>query len=659
MTTVEARIGPPGVRGSGSSARSQLSDISERSWKPRLLASATIATLAFALPVAAAVVVVQVAARIVRRPAGTGGLILWLVALIALATSTLWLVDRVSRRLLPLAAMLRLSLVFPDCAPSRFGVALKTGSGKALERALARATTSAEFSTGEHAAALVVGLISGVSAHDRMTRGHSERVRAYADLIGEELGLDADSRSKLHWAALLHDVGKLDVSPAILNKTEKLTDEEWQVIRSHPAAGAKWIEPAREWLGDWALAATEHHERYDGDGYPNRLGGEEISLAGRIVAVADAFDVMTAARSYKKAFPAAQARVELANNAGTQFDPAVVRAFLSISVGRLRMIMGPIAWLSGLSGMFSVGSLASAAAAGLAATLIAVSGFAAPAAADAQRHPAKSASATAAGGGADASGSGMITSGDGTTGGGANGRDANGDGSGGSGHSDPTRPTDGTGSHPDSGNGGTDNSPGHDTVPVTPITDAADGPTRNGNGHGRHSPDPSHGDPTTPTTTTGGSGHETDPTTPDDPTTPTTTSPYEDTPTTPGDTTPATTPITSPPVTTPATSPATTPVVHHAPVANADTTGTLLFANVAIDVLHNDTDADGNLDPSTLVIVSLPSSGAKSITVSNGKINVRVAVLYTGTLVFSYRVCDTTSLCAQATVTAKFTLAAL
>ena len=111
-------------------------------------------------------------------------------------------------------------------------------------------------------------------SHDRLTRGHCERVRAYADLIGEELGLDADSKNKLHWAALLHDVGKLDVPAEILNKTEKLTPDEWQIIRGHPAASVRWIEPLRPWLGDWVLAASEHHERYDGDGYPLRLRGE-------------------------------------------------------------------------------------------------------------------------------------------------------------------------------------------------------------------------------------------------------------------------------------------------------------------------------------------------------------------------------------------------
>src|SRR5262249_45835417 len=126
-------------------------------------------------------------------------------------------------------------------------------------------------------------------------------------------------------------------------------------------------------------AATEHHERYDGDGYPNGLAGDEISLAGRIVAVADAFDVMTAARSYKKPYPAEQARTELAKNAGTQFDPKIVRAFLAISLGKLRLVMGPVAWLTGLPFLLSAGSAVSSAGTVMTAAAVAASGLVAPA----------------------------------------------------------------------------------------------------------------------------------------------------------------------------------------------------------------------------------------------------------------------------------------
>ncbi len=646
MTTVDTgvRVAGGAVSATGGSARSQLGDLRERSWKPRPIVGLMIVSLAFVVPVIAAVVAVQVAARVVRRPAGVVGLVLWLVALVVLATATMWSIDRLSRRLLPLAAMLRLSLVFPDSAPSRFGVALKAGSGKALERSLERSNTEAEFSTSEHAAALVVGLISAVSAHDRLTRGHCERVRAYSDLIGEELGLDAESRSKLHWAALLHDVGKLAVPAAILNKTERLTEEEWKIIRDHPAASEPWIAPVRAWLGEWSRAASEHHERYDGDGYPDGLSGDAISLAGRIVAVADAFDVMTAARSYKKPYPAAQARVELANNAGTQFDPRVVRAFLAISLRKLRLVMGPLAWLSGLSGLFSVGSIASGTAAAVTAAAVAASALAGPAAASPVPHGARSTVST----GAHAAAGGGSTGGSGAGSGGASGAGTGGGavGAGAAKH---------TGRRALSGTGG--------NVPVTPIGDPTDsGATGGGSSGGGSSTTPTTTDPNSPITTPGS-------TTPGN-TTPGDTTPGNTTPvTTPGDTTPVTTPgdttpVTSPGDTTPATTPVTVPVtvpapVAHAPVANADTTGTLLTANVAIDVLHNDTDVDGNLDPSTLQLVSLPAHGAKSIKIVGGKIDVSATALFTGTLVFAYKVCDTTGLCAQATVTASFTLGLL
>jgi hypothetical protein len=593
---MDVRTGGAAVSATGGSARSQLGDLKERSWRPRPVVSFLIAAASFAIPVVAAVVVVQIAARTFRRPDTFAGIVAWLAALVLSASATLWTIDRWSRRLLPLAAMLRLSLVFPDHAPSRFSLALRTGSGKALERAVERATTEAEFSTSAHAAALVVRLVTAVGKHDRLTRGHSERVRAYADLIGEELGLDAESRSKLHWAALLHDVGKLEVPASILNKTERLTADEWQVIRGHPGASDRWLEPLRGWLGDWALAATQHHERWDGDGYPNGLHGDDISPAGRIVAVADAFDVMTAARSYKKPYPAAQARVELANNAGTQFDPRIVRAFLAISLDRVRLVMGPLAWLSGLSGLFSVGSVASGTAAALTATAVATSALATPAAAKPARRPAHAVVASAKGGG------------DALT----------------------PRPQ----------------SDARISPPVIRMPGAARGYGGSGTGSGeRTAPLPA------PASLNG------KPVLPDDPTV--TTVPGATTTTMPssGDTTPGTTPSVTTPATVPI-DPVPVPIAH-APVANGDTFTGLLNTQYKIDVLANDTDADGNLDPSTLSIVAASTSNVQVLGVEEGMVRVEVDSTVARSFTFVYQVCDTTKLCAQAKVQVTMALAIL
>jgi len=148
------------------------------------------------------------------------------------------------------------------------------------------------------------------------------------------------------WAALVHDVGKLTVPEGVLNKPGRPDDDEWEQLRQHPAEGARLCEALRPWMGRWWLAIEQHHEQYDGSGYPHGLAGKDISLGARIVSVADSFEVMTAARSYKHAGSAAAGREELSRCAGVQFDPDIVRAFLSISLGRMRLALGPLAWLA-------------------------------------------------------------------------------------------------------------------------------------------------------------------------------------------------------------------------------------------------------------------------------------------------------------------------
>lgn len=299
-----------------------------------------------AIPAAVSFVATWAAIEIVPPPAALLARILWLVLPIAVAVAGMRVAHFATRQLAPLGALFQMSLVFPDAAPSRFRTALRARTGRQLER-----TTDASTPTDQEAAENLVTLLSTLAAHDRLTRGHSERVRAYSVMLGEEIGLSSDALNKLNWAALAHDLGKLDVPPAILNKNGRPTDEEWRVLRAHPEAAAKFTDSLRPWLGDWVDCATQHHERFDGTGYPDGLAGNDISLAGRIVSIADAFDVMTAARSYKLPLPAEQARAELLRNAGTQFDPSLVRSFLHISLPRQSRLAGWIGWLAQVPSM--------------------------------------------------------------------------------------------------------------------------------------------------------------------------------------------------------------------------------------------------------------------------------------------------------------------
>jgi response regulator RpfG family c-di-GMP phosphodiesterase len=166
---------------------------------------------------------------------------------------------------------------------------------------------------------------------DDETRQHTERVARSTRRIALALGLDEDEASLIGQAALLHDIGKLSISDAILRKQGTLTSEEFELVKGHAASGAAILHGSTSAVLRVAREiALTHHERWDGSGYPTGTGGEAIPLSGRIVAVADVFDALSHARPYKRAWPPEDARAEIERLAGAQFDPAVVEAFLGL-----------------------------------------------------------------------------------------------------------------------------------------------------------------------------------------------------------------------------------------------------------------------------------------------------------------------------------------
>lgn len=302
-------------------------------WKSRPVAAA-VCRLAIGLApvVVASALTVSVQVFVLAGALAGHGIALHVLAYLCLAAVTISvtvLVERVARRALPLVALLRLTMLFTDQAPSRFQMARTAGNPAALARL---ATQSDEQGA---AAAQVLALLAQLTEHERRTRGHSERVRVYTDLMAEQLALSEDDRMRLRLAAVVHDIGKLTVPAEVLLKPGRPTPEEWITLKGHPEAGIGLAGAISDWLGPWTGAINEHHERYDGQGYPRGLAGKEISLAGRIVAVADAFETMTSSRSYKKPMSVAAARKELSDCAGAHFDPDVVRAFTEISLPRL------------------------------------------------------------------------------------------------------------------------------------------------------------------------------------------------------------------------------------------------------------------------------------------------------------------------------------
>jgi len=177
----------------------------------------------------------------------------------------------------------------------------------------------------------VYAMAAAVDARDRYTRSHSQKVNDFAMAIAESLHMDPLEKNRLSMCALLHDLGKIGVSSEILNKSGKLSDEDWEAIKQHPKLGAMIIAQVQN-LALCVPGILGHHERYDGMGYPQGLKGEDIPLEARILAIADSFAAMTAERHYAVAMTYEKAIKELKNNSGTQFDPALVDVFIQCNI---------------------------------------------------------------------------------------------------------------------------------------------------------------------------------------------------------------------------------------------------------------------------------------------------------------------------------------
>lgn len=174
---------------------------------------------------------------------------------------------------------------------------------------------------------IVKALSGAVDAKDAYTNGHSLRVAEYSKEIARRAGLSGKAQDDIYMMGLLHDVGKIGVPDAIINKPARLTEEEFAVIKTHPVMGAGILKNIKD-FPELIIGARWHHERYDGKGYPDGIAGEEIPREARIIAVADAYDAMSSRRSYRDALPQKIVRSEIEKGEGTQFDPWMTKIVL-------------------------------------------------------------------------------------------------------------------------------------------------------------------------------------------------------------------------------------------------------------------------------------------------------------------------------------------
>lgn len=176
---------------------------------------------------------------------------------------------------------------------------------------------------------VVRSLAEAIDAKDTYTNGHSGRVAEYSREIARRYGYSEKAQSSVYMMGILHDVGKIGVPDEVINKTGKLNDEEYEMIKKHPAMGARILEKIKE-MPALATGARWHHERYGGGGYPDGLTGADIPEEARIIAVADAYDAMSSRRSYRDILPQETVRAEIEKGKGTQFDPQFADIMLTM-----------------------------------------------------------------------------------------------------------------------------------------------------------------------------------------------------------------------------------------------------------------------------------------------------------------------------------------
>ena len=175
----------------------------------------------------------------------------------------------------------------------------------------------------------ILALAEAVEAKDLYTKGHSQRVAEYSTAIAKRLEYTESKLKEVYFIALMHDIGKIGVPDAVINKTDKLTPEEFEEIKKHPVTGYDILKQITE-LPGISEGARWHHERWDGKGYPDGLAGQDIPEIARIIAVADAYDAMSSSRSYRRALPQETVRLRIEENIGTQFDPTMAGIMLQL-----------------------------------------------------------------------------------------------------------------------------------------------------------------------------------------------------------------------------------------------------------------------------------------------------------------------------------------